>query len=120
MNDDSRSKLQAYQNGMPVVWRFLWDEYPSMQLPDLLRMVHTVAQHVNEGQLTLQQAGAILSPITGHPVSTSQADGELVALGLLADDLSQGPQLLPQQERDYLWAELLNCLRRVESAQLSS
>ena len=116
MNREQKAKLNAYLKEMPPTWRPVWDNYSDMKVENLLRLAHEVVESAEQGQLTYQQAGAILSPFAGHPASTSWSDGEFVAIGLFADDIAQGP-LLTKAEQVYLWSELRACLRRLESAE---
>ena len=107
---------EAYLQAMPRGWRHRWDDYATMQNEDIVLLAIQVVGAVKAGTINLQEAGAILSPLSTHPVSVKRSDGELVALGLFADELAQGSSVISKRERDYLWGELVACLRRLKSA----
>ncbi|MGQ0572906.1 MAG: hypothetical protein ACT4RN_01735 [Pseudonocardia sp.] len=106
--------LATYRELMPSRWRHAWSNYSEMDIVEVLMLLDSVVHAVRDGELHATEAGAILAPLTSHPVSTSWLDGELVAIGLLGNDLSQGSSLLPDSEQAYLWSEILACIKRVE------
>ncbi len=112
--DSASSKTNGSQE--LATWIAAWSD-ADMQSADVVVLSRKVARGVALRDISLQQAGIALSPLTTHPVAASWPDGELVALGLFAHDLAQGPGLVPQEEQEYLWSEILACLGRIELAQ---
>lgn len=117
MNDDFQAKFRRYAEDMPLEWALRWNE-ASTQSHEVLTLVEDVVCAVEHSTLTYQQAGFILRPLIVHPVAEARLDGELTALGLHADSLTAGPQLMSRTEAEYEWSEVMQCLQRIRSTQL--
>lgn len=117
MTDDFQVKMRRYADNMPVEWAKRWDS-TSARAYDVLALIEDVVRSVDSGAITDQQAGFVLRPLMVHPVSQAWPDGELTAIGLHADALTAGPQLMSRREAEYEWGEVLQCLKRALSAQL--
>lgn len=114
-DDKLQAKIDRYNQKIPNDWLATWRNYDHLGPEELRNICHAVVLAVERGSLSLQEAGAILAPLQGHPASNSWPDGEFVALGLLSDDLSLGPSLVPAEEQRYLWTEILGCMARVDA-----
>ena len=106
--------LRRYIDLMPRSWQKRWNPGGELTQPEVLSILEDVINQTILGQMDTVTAGAILRPLTSHPLSEQWPDGELVAIGLHADLLAQySPGSMPSDERAYEWSEILFCSNRV-------
>ncbi len=108
-------KKQLRASEIPVEWASRWDAATDIGM--VLAIIHDVESAVAGGDLLVEEAGYVLRPLIAHPISNIWPDGELVAIGVHADNLSLGAQFLEEGEQAYEWDQILQCMKRVRSTQ---